>query len=82
MGDIEDDGVLDLVVGAGMRVATTSTTTGADLLVSGLSSTDKTVQVLKYHLVRPNPKATTLQAKQLAKVSSAAASAPSVLGGD
>ena len=32
---------------AGVRVATTSTTTGADLLVSGVSAEDKTVQVLK-----------------------------------
>ncbi len=65
-----------------MRVATTSTTTGADLLVSGVSPQDKTVQVLKYQLVRPSPDAVMLQAVQLGKVVSAAGSPPDVLGGD
>jgi hypothetical protein len=67
---------------SGVRVATTSTTTGADLLVSGVSSQDKTAQVRKYQLVRPNPDAVTLQAVSIAKVVSAAGSLPNVLGGD
>jgi FtsP/CotA-like multicopper oxidase with cupredoxin domain len=64
----------------GVRVATTSTTTGADLLVSGV--TDKTVKVLKYDFVRPSEKATTVEAKQVSEVYSAAGAAPSVIGGD
>jgi hypothetical protein len=67
---------------SGVRVATTSTTTGADLLVSGVSPQDKTVQVLKYQFVRPSPRATTLQAMQLGKVLSAAGSRAYALGGD
>ncbi len=42
---------------SGVSVATTSTTTGADLLVSGVSPADKSVQVLKFELVRPDPDA-------------------------
>jgi len=67
---------------SGVRVATTSTTTGADLLVSGVSSQDKTAQVRKYQLVRPKPDAVTLQAVSIAKVVSVAGSLPNVLGGD
>jgi FtsP/CotA-like multicopper oxidase with cupredoxin domain len=67
---------------SGVSVATTSTTSGADLLVSGVSPQDKTVQVLKYQFVRPTPDAVMLQAKQLGQVVSAAGSAPDVLGGD
>ena len=55
-----------------MSVATTSTTTGADLLVSGISPADKSVQVLKFELVRPDPDAVRLDAKQLSTVVSAA----------
>jgi len=47
---------------SGTRVATTSTTTGAHLLVSGAAS------VLKYDLVRPNAQATTLQAVRIGEV--------------
>ena len=39
---------------SGVSVATTSTTIGADLLVSGVSPADKSVQVLKFQLVRPD----------------------------
>ncbi len=67
---------------SGVRVATTSTTTGADLLVSGVSPQDNTVQVLKYQFVRPMPAAVMLQAVQLGKVASAAGSLPAMLGGD
>jgi hypothetical protein len=67
---------------AGVSVATTSTTTGADLLVSGVSAEDKTVQVLKYNFVRPSADAVMLQAKEIGKVVSAAGSLPDGLGGD
>ena len=67
---------------AGVSVATTSTTTGADLLVSGVSAEDKTVQVLKYNFVRPSADAVMLQAKEIGKVISAAGSLPDGLGGD
>jgi hypothetical protein len=67
---------------SGVSVATTSTTSGADLLVSGISPKDKTVQVLKYELVRPKTDAVTLEAVQLGQVVSAAGSLPNVLGGD
>ena len=67
---------------SGVRVATTSTTSGADLLVSGVSPLDKTVQVLKYQLVRPDADTVTLQALRLGKVVSATGSLPDVLGGD
>jgi hypothetical protein len=62
-------------------VATTSTTTGADLLVSGVAG-GKTARVVKYSLVRPNPNAVTLEAKQLGEVVSADGTEPLALGGD
>jgi hypothetical protein len=68
--------------GTGVTVATTSTTHGADLLVSGVSAKDKTAQVRKYELARPSPQATNMMVKQLGTVASAAGSQPSVLGGD
>ena len=68
--------------GAGVTVATTSTTHGANLLVSGVSAKDKTAQVVKYELVRPSPQATNMVVKQLGTVVSAAGSVPNVLGGD
>ena len=67
---------------SGVSVATTSTTVGADLLVSGVSPQDKTVQVRKYQLVRPSADADMLDAKPLGEVVSAAGSQPNVLGGD
>ena len=39
----------------GTRVATTSTTRGADLLVSGIAPGGTDASVVKYNLVRPNP---------------------------
>ena len=50
--------------GAGVTVATTSTTHGANLLVSGVSAKDKAAQVRKYELVRPSPQATNMLVKQ------------------
>src|SRR5262249_42385397 len=65
---------------AGTRVATTSTTTGANMLVSGVAGTD--ASVLKYELGRPNAQATTLQAVRLGQVWSGKASQAASLGGD
>jgi hypothetical protein len=67
---------------AGTRVATTSTTTGATLLVSGVAPGDTETSVVKYDLVRPNAQATTLDAVRLGKVWSGKASLPPTLGGD
>jgi FtsP/CotA-like multicopper oxidase with cupredoxin domain len=67
---------------AGTRVATTSTTTGAHLLVSGVAAGGTDPSVLKYELVRPNAQATTLQAVRLGQVWSARGSQPATLGGD
>ena len=62
--------------------ATTSTTTGAHLLVSGVSAQAASASVLKYELVRPNDRATTLQARRLGQVYSGPGSQPATLGGD
>jgi hypothetical protein len=67
---------------AGTRVATTSTTTGANLLVSGVAAGGMDASVLKYELVRPNAQATTLQAVRLGQVWSGKGSQPAILGGD
>ena len=67
---------------SGVSVATTSTTVGADLLVSGVSPEDNSVQVLKFELVRPDPDAVTLAARQLSTVVTAPGSLPNALGGD
>jgi hypothetical protein len=67
---------------AGTRVATTSTTTGANLLVSGVAAGGTDASVLKYEFVRPNAQATMLQAVRLGQVWSAKASQPASLGGD
>ena len=66
----------------GVSVATTSTTTGADLLVSGFSQGANATQVLKYQFVRPTPQATMLDAKQIAQVVSGPGTTPGVVGGD
>ena len=67
---------------SGARVAATSTTYGADLLVSGVASGNKGVQVIKYRLVRPNPSAVVLQAVRQSEVESASGSQPYPLGGN
>ena len=68
--------------GAGVRVATTSTTTGAHLLVSGVSPQDKKATILKFDLAPPTPDAKTVQAVQLGVVMSADGSVPLEPGGD
>ena len=67
---------------AGVSVATTSTTAGADLLVAGMMAADKTARVLKYHLSRPNAQATMLTAEKINEVISTQAPTPPTLGGD
>ena len=67
---------------AGTRVATTSTTKGAHLLVSGVESGGADGSVVKYDLVRPAAQATTLQAVRLGQVWTGKASQPAFLGGD
>ncbi|MDF3063506.1 MAG: Multicopper oxidase type 3 [Microvirga sp.] len=65
---------------SGTRVATTSTTAGANLLVSGVQG--RSASVVRYELARPNAQATVLQARRLGEVFSAAGSQPVILGGD
>jgi FtsP/CotA-like multicopper oxidase with cupredoxin domain len=67
---------------AGTRVAATSTTTGAHLLVSGVAPGAADPSVIKYDFVRPNAQATTLAPVPLGKVWSGKASQPPALGGD
>jgi len=67
---------------AGTRVATTSTTTGANLLVSGVTAGGTDASVLKYEFVRPNAQSTPLQAVRLGQVWSGKGSQPAMLGGD
>ena len=67
---------------AGTRVATTSTTTGANLLVSGVAAGGTDASVLKYDFVRPSLQSTTLQAVRLGQVWSGKGSQPAILGGD
>jgi FtsP/CotA-like multicopper oxidase with cupredoxin domain len=67
---------------SGVRVGATSTTIGADLLLSGTSQTDRAVRVVKYQLMKPSPDATTLVARQINEVGAIAGAFPGVLGGD
>jgi hypothetical protein len=67
---------------AGTRVATTSTTTGANLLVSGVAAGGTDASVLKYEFVRLNAQSTMLQAVRLGQVWSGKASQAASLGGD
>jgi FtsP/CotA-like multicopper oxidase with cupredoxin domain len=65
---------------AGIRVATTSTTIGADLLASGARGGK--VQIEKFRLTRANPKARALTATRVHAIWSGVGMAPAVLGGD
>jgi FtsP/CotA-like multicopper oxidase with cupredoxin domain len=67
---------------SGVSVATTSTTVGADLLVSGRSAKDNAAEVVKYQLARPSPQATNMVVKPLATVVSTTGAEPDGLGGD
>jgi FtsP/CotA-like multicopper oxidase with cupredoxin domain len=66
----------------GTQVATTSTTTGAHLLVSGVAPGAANASVIKYDLVRPNTQSTSLQPVSLGQVWSGKASQPAALGGN
>jgi hypothetical protein len=66
----------------GTRVATTSTTNGANLLVSGVASGGTDASVIKFDFVRPNAQSTTLQAVRLGQVWSGKGASPATLGGD
>jgi hypothetical protein len=66
----------------GTRVATTSTTTGANLLVSGIAAGGTDASVFKYEFVRSKIQPTTLQAVRLGQVWSGKGSQPAILGGD
>jgi FtsP/CotA-like multicopper oxidase with cupredoxin domain len=66
---------------SGVGVATTSTTIGADLLVSGVSPGGN-AQVRKFRFVRPTDDATTILAQPLGEVVSTAGSLPNAIGGD
>jgi hypothetical protein len=65
----------------GTRVATTSTTTGANLLVSGVAPASAEASVIKYDFVRPSAQSMTLEAVRLGQVWSGKGSPPA-LGGD
>ena len=65
---------------AGIRVATTSTTTGADLLASGARAGE--VRIEKFRLTRPNLQARALTATLVHAIWSGAGATPAVLGGD
>ena len=67
---------------SGVRVAMTSTTVGADLLVSGISQVDRIAKVRRYQLFRPAGDADILDVREVNEVSSGGGSFPSVLGGD
>jgi hypothetical protein len=67
---------------AAIRVATTSTTTGANLLVSGVATGGTDASVFKYEFVRPNAQSVTLQAVRVGQVWSGRASQPAILAGD
>jgi hypothetical protein len=65
----------------GVRIATTSTTTGANLLVSGCEDGGTQASVHKYEFVRPTPEATMLKPVRLNEVWTGKASSPAILGG-
>ncbi len=71
---------------AGVRVATTSTTAGADLLVGGIAAPGAAAEVRRYRLARPaapGPDARAgLEAVPLGTVATATGTAPPALGGD
>ena len=67
---------------SGTQVATTSTTSGANLLVSGVSPPGAGARVLKYDLVRARDQVATLEAVRLGEIASVEGSLPAVLGGD
>ena len=69
----------DPFAGSGVQVATTSTTSGADLLVSGAAGSG--VEVRKYGLARANPTATTLTPTLISTLPALAGVKSAALGG-
>jgi FtsP/CotA-like multicopper oxidase with cupredoxin domain len=67
---------------AGVRVATTSTTNGADLLVSGRDAAGSAVRVRKLGMERASAAARTLSPRLLHEVASSPGTVASWLGGD
>ena len=65
--------------GSGVRVASTSTTAGADLLVAGGPTGH--AEVVKYRFVRATPHATTMQARSVSRVETPGSPQASI-GGD
>ncbi len=66
----------------GVHVATTSTTTGAHVVVSGTVDGKTKGSVLKYDFVRPQPDARMLEPVRLGEVWSGKATAAAALGGN
>jgi hypothetical protein len=66
---------------SGVRVATTSTVQGADLLVSGLDGSGARARVRKYALERASQTATTLAPRLLDEIDAPPATSASWLGG-
>jgi len=62
-----------------VRVTVTSTTSGADLLVSGVDS--GTAQVRRFELTRPEPTATTLEPTPVGDPVTGRGSRPPSIGG-
>jgi hypothetical protein len=67
---------------SGVRAATTSTTSGADVLLSGLDAAGTAVRVRRYAMSCATPDATTLTPRLIADVESTPGTVPSSLGGD
>lgn len=65
-----------------VRVATTSTTTGAHLLVSGMESPGGETSVLKFDLVRPSAQAKAVEPRSLGQVFRGKSAQAALLGGD
>ncbi|MDT5184103.1 MAG: hypothetical protein QOI29_2261, partial [Mycobacterium sp.] len=65
---------------AGAQVAATSTTMGANLLVTGTSG--QATRILKYDFTRADPKATTLTPIPLGEVAGLRGASVAALGGD
>lgn len=66
----------------GTRVTTTSTTTGAHLLVSGSMPGRTQASVLKYDFARSKAQPTMLEPVRIAEVWSGSATSPATVGGD
>ena len=67
--------------GRGLSVATTSTTEGADLLVSAPPEGGRPAKVLRFHMVRPAPSARQLEARRVGETE-VASTGRITLGGD